>query len=216
MKDYEEIIRQKGLPQVGQTVRHKRFGTLWRIIEKREVWQNIDDDPVTGYPRMIPAIYLRFWRFQPGAMPGIGKMMGYTYTLLDDTFELNWEILPEDPYEIEIHPPSSSSAEILNLTSRFSQSRSISRKKPGPTKQPEMSQEGEESQGRVLHFRVTPKSVYRAATREIAKLYQLSHGGETPLVDDFSREAFERGEIDEVRWVDWATYLLGRFDHDSF
>jgi hypothetical protein len=37
MKEYEEIIRQKGLPDVGQTVRSKKFGTLWRVMEMRSV-----------------------------------------------------------------------------------------------------------------------------------------------------------------------------------
>ena len=48
MKEYLEIIRQKGLPEVGQTVRSKKYGTLWRTMEKREVWQNIEPDPKTG------------------------------------------------------------------------------------------------------------------------------------------------------------------------
>jgi len=91
MKEYEEILGKKGLPDVGQIVRSKRYGTLWRIMEKREVWQNIDDDPNTGEPRIAPAIYLAFWRVKEGMPPGVGKMMGYLYTLYDNTFETNWE-----------------------------------------------------------------------------------------------------------------------------
>ena len=41
MKDYEEIIREKGLPEVGQQVRSKKYGTIWRVMEKKEVWANI-------------------------------------------------------------------------------------------------------------------------------------------------------------------------------
>ncbi|MGQ9687539.1 MAG: hypothetical protein ACUVXF_01940 [Desulfobaccales bacterium] len=93
MKDYEEIIKEKGLPKVGQTVRSKKYGTLWRVMEKREVWQNIDPDPETGEPRMIPAIYLNYWKIQEDNPPGVGKMMGYLYTLYDNTFEANWEIV---------------------------------------------------------------------------------------------------------------------------
>lgn len=93
MKDYEEIVRKKGLPEVGQTVRSKKYGTLWRAMEKREVWQNIDPDPETGEPRMVPAIYLAYWRIKEGVPPGVGKMMGYLYTLYDNTFEANWEIV---------------------------------------------------------------------------------------------------------------------------
>jgi hypothetical protein len=92
MKDYEEIIRQKGLPQVGQTVRSKKYDTLWRVMEKREVWQNIDPDPKTGEPRMVPAIYLAYWKIRSDVPPGVGKMFGYLYTLYDNTFEANWEV----------------------------------------------------------------------------------------------------------------------------
>jgi hypothetical protein len=94
MKEYEEIVRKKGLPEVGQTVRNKKYGTLWRVLEKREVWQNIDPDPQSGEPRMVPAIYLAYWRIREDMPPGVGKMLGYLYTLNDNTFEANWEVAP--------------------------------------------------------------------------------------------------------------------------
>lgn len=213
MKEYEEIIRQKGLPQVGQTVRSKRFGNLWRIIEKREVWQNINDDPITKEPRMIPAIYLCFWRLQPEGIPGVGKMLGYTYTLMDDSFEAHWEILPENNAETNSQFPSSS-AKILEFSPQASPG-FHSEKRPSSNKS-EKAWEGKENSGQVLNFRLTKKALYRAATREIVKLYQLSRGGQTPIIDDFSREAFEKGEIEEVRWIDWATYLLQQSERDSF
>jgi len=93
MDDYQKIVMEKRLPSVGQTVRSKKYGTLWRIMEKKEVWQNIDPDPKTGETRMIPAIYLSYWRIQEGAMPGVGRMMGFLYTLYDNTFALNWDIV---------------------------------------------------------------------------------------------------------------------------
>ena len=92
MNEYQEIVQQKGLPEVGQSVRSKAYGTLWRVMEKREVWQNIELDPKTGDSRMVPAIYLVYWRQREGVQPGIGKMLGYLYTLYDNTFEANWEI----------------------------------------------------------------------------------------------------------------------------
>ena len=93
MEDFEKIMREKKLPSVGQTVRSKKYGTLWRVMEKKEVWQNIDPDPKTGEPRMVPAVYLSYWKIQEGAMPGVGKMMGFLYTLYDNTFALNWDIV---------------------------------------------------------------------------------------------------------------------------
>ena len=90
---HDEVIRVKKLPRVGQTVRSKKYGTLWRVMEKREVWLNTTDDPETGEFRTIPAIYLSYWKFQKGILPGIGKMMGYAYSLHDTTFDANWEIV---------------------------------------------------------------------------------------------------------------------------
>jgi len=93
---HDEVLRQKNLPNVGQIVRSKKYGTLWRIMEKREIWQNIADYPESSEPRMVPAIYLAYWRVQKGVLPGIGKMLGYAYTLHDNTFQANWEIAEED------------------------------------------------------------------------------------------------------------------------
>jgi hypothetical protein len=93
IETHADLLRQKKLPRVGDTVRSKKYGTLWRVLEKREVWQNTSDDPETGDPRTIPAIYLAYWKIRPGVLPGIGKMMGFAYTLHDNTFETNWEIL---------------------------------------------------------------------------------------------------------------------------
>jgi hypothetical protein len=91
MQDYEKIMRHKGLPDVGQTVRSKKYGTIWRVMEKRETWMNIDDDPKSKEPRMIPSIYLSYWKVMDDVPPGVGKMMGHLYTLYDNTFEANWE-----------------------------------------------------------------------------------------------------------------------------
>jgi hypothetical protein len=62
--------------------------------------------------------------------------------------------------------------------------------------------------GKVIEFRLTKKAVYRAALKEMNQMYRLSAGGTDPIIDDASRWAFERGEIDEVRWRDWRTYCV--------
>ena len=93
MNEYEKIIKEKGLPSVGQTVRSKKYGTSWRIMEKKEIWRNIDADPKSGDFRMVPCIYLMFWKVEEGVSPGVGRMMGFEYTLYDNTFELNWGIV---------------------------------------------------------------------------------------------------------------------------
>jgi hypothetical protein len=60
--------------------------------------------------------------------------------------------------------------------------------------------------GKVIELRLTKKAIYRDAVKEINNMYRLSAGGCDPIIDDASRWAFERGEIDEVRWRDWGTY----------
>jgi hypothetical protein len=90
---HNDVIRDKHVPRVGDTVRSKKYGTLWRVIEKKEVWLNTSDDPGTGDCRAIPAIYLCYWRVQEGKQPGFGKMLGYAYSLHDNTFDANWEMV---------------------------------------------------------------------------------------------------------------------------
>lgn len=92
MKEYEEIMRGKGLPNVGQLVRSKKYSTIWRVMEKREVWQPLEDAPVTKEPKWTYAIYLSLWRVQRGVEPGMGKTMGFLYTMDDNTFAENWVI----------------------------------------------------------------------------------------------------------------------------
>jgi hypothetical protein len=38
-------------------------------------------------------VEVAFWEVQDGILPGVGKMLGYRYTLYDNTFEANWEII---------------------------------------------------------------------------------------------------------------------------
>jgi len=60
----------------------------------------------------------------------------------------------------------------------------------------------------VIELRLTKKAIYRAAIKEMNQIYLVSAGGTDPIIDDASMWAFERGEIDEVRWRDWRTYCV--------
>ena len=93
MLTHEEIQLRKHLPDVGDTVRSKKHGTVWRVLGKSERWAPTGDDPQTGNPRLVPAIYLSYWKVVEGQSPGVGKMLGYFYTAYDNTFESNWEIV---------------------------------------------------------------------------------------------------------------------------
>ena len=93
MLTHEEIELRKNLPRVGDIVRSKKHGTLWRVMAKSERWAPMADDPQTDNPRLVPAIYLSFWKIVEGHHPGVGQMLGYMYTSFDNTFESNWEIV---------------------------------------------------------------------------------------------------------------------------
>jgi hypothetical protein len=92
---HDEVFRQKKLPDVGQLVRSKKYGTIWRVMEKREIWQHTAHDPKFGEGGLVPAIYLSYWKVQKGVLPGMGKMFGYAYTLYDNTFESNWDVVED-------------------------------------------------------------------------------------------------------------------------
>jgi len=92
---HDEITLKQKLPSVGQIVRSKMYSTLWRVVEKREIWQHTVYDLQSGECALLPAIYLAYWKVQKGVMPGIGKMVGYAYTLNDNTFESNWDVLED-------------------------------------------------------------------------------------------------------------------------
>jgi hypothetical protein len=63
--------------------------------------------------------------------------------------------------------------------------------------------------GEVVDFRLTKKSIYRAAQREMERMYQMTGGGVDPVPSSESRELFELGLVEEVEWVDWETYCAG-------
>jgi hypothetical protein len=63
--------------------------------------------------------------------------------------------------------------------------------------------------GKVIEFHLTKKAIYRAAVKEMEKMNQMSGGGADPIINEASREMFERGEIDEVKWHGWDQYCAG-------
>ncbi|MBD3319856.1 MAG: hypothetical protein GF350_02040 [Chitinivibrionales bacterium] len=97
MDDPWEIIRkEKGIPRKGEYVKSKRFGTQWKVIVEKEGYVNVDDNPVTRDPRMVPAITLTYWKEEPGVKEGEGKTMTFDYTRYDTTFELHWDSVNKD------------------------------------------------------------------------------------------------------------------------
>ena len=88
--NYEEMVRKSNFPHVGQIVRNKKSGDLWRVMA-REVWRQVEHDP-KGEPRIVPTIYLSFWQVRKGVPPGVGKMEGHLYNPDDISFTVQWEV----------------------------------------------------------------------------------------------------------------------------
>ncbi len=60
--------------------------------------------------------------------------------------------------------------------------------------------------GELVAFRLTKKGIHRAAKRELERMYQVTGGGVDPIPSSESRELFESGLVEEVRWLDCETY----------
>jgi NhaP-type Na+/H+ or K+/H+ antiporter len=79
------------LPRVGERVRHKRHGTVWKVIEEKELWIQQPGEAAAA-PELVPALALRFWKVNEDSR-GRGKTMRHRYIPGDHSFELYWEIL---------------------------------------------------------------------------------------------------------------------------
>ena len=80
------------LPRVGQRVRHKGSGAVWKVIEEMEIW--VQDPAGAGAAEdLIPALALRFWKVDDHLPRGKGKTLRHSYTPGDYTFDRYWEIL---------------------------------------------------------------------------------------------------------------------------
>jgi hypothetical protein len=92
---FKELRDKLGLPHVGERVRSKVSGSVWKVIEQKEVW--VKESSAGGSsddaPRMIPAIYIRYWGEEISNNSGKDKTLSYHYTQEDASFNKNWEIL---------------------------------------------------------------------------------------------------------------------------
>lgn len=95
LQRFKYLREQLSLPHVGEHVRSKGFGTVWKIIEEKETWLEHPVNPLkpeSGF-RLIPAIYLRYWKEDTGSGPGTGKTFAYRYSQVDPSFHDFWEVL---------------------------------------------------------------------------------------------------------------------------
>jgi NhaP-type Na+/H+ or K+/H+ antiporter len=92
---FKELREKLALPRVGQRVRSKRFGTVWKVVEEKETWivkgpaENDDEKESV----LASAIYLRYWQEASSIGPGTGRTLSYRYSQDDPSFGDHWEII---------------------------------------------------------------------------------------------------------------------------
>lgn len=92
---FKDLRARKGLPHVGEMLRNKKTGKMWKVIEEKEIWLRPSEES-SGYGernRPLPAIVQRYWEKDPGAAPGTGKTQFFQYSPSDPAFEDQWEII---------------------------------------------------------------------------------------------------------------------------
>ncbi|MGB5424498.1 MAG: hypothetical protein WBN03_20200 [Desulfobacterales bacterium] len=92
---FKELRGNMDLPRVGERVRSKQYGTVWKVIEEKEIWfpEPADKQGKKVSPDLIPAVSLRYWKEDCSQGPGSGKTMFYRYRRIDPSFQAHWEIL---------------------------------------------------------------------------------------------------------------------------
>ena len=92
---FKKLREKLSLPRVGERVRSKHSGRIWKVIEEKELW--LEEPSAAGSseeaPRLIPAIYLRYWGEETSKKPGKGRTISYQYSHKDPSFQDHWEIL---------------------------------------------------------------------------------------------------------------------------
>lgn len=82
---FKELRAKLALPHVGERLRHKRSGIVWKVIEEKEIWLET--------PHPMPAIELRFWHEKSTSGPGTGKTIMHRYSQTSPVFHDQWEVL---------------------------------------------------------------------------------------------------------------------------
>jgi NhaP-type Na+/H+ or K+/H+ antiporter len=92
---FKELRERLGLPRVGERILNKRFGTLWKVIEEKEIWMKdgVRPDEAQASEERIPAVQFRYWKEDTSKGPGTGKTISCRYSQKDTSFQDHWEIV---------------------------------------------------------------------------------------------------------------------------
>ena len=86
---FKDLRERLALPHVGERLRCKADGSMWKVIEEKESWLNGGGPAKTP----TPSIGLRIWRLQEGQAPGSGPTQVISFTPDCTGFEQGWEIV---------------------------------------------------------------------------------------------------------------------------
>lgn len=92
---FKELREDLNLPRVGERVRSKPHGTVWKIIEEKETWLVAPAKKIGSSigDRLVPAIQIRYWKEDTSNGPGTGKTLLYSYSQMEPSFHQYWEVL---------------------------------------------------------------------------------------------------------------------------
>jgi solute carrier family 9B (sodium/hydrogen exchanger), member 1/2 len=90
---FRELREKLMLPRVGERIRSKKFDTVWKVIEEKEVWMEPPEGSNTPGNQPVPAVKIRLWKEGGSPGPGKGKTQTFCYSHLDPSFNDHWEII---------------------------------------------------------------------------------------------------------------------------
>ena len=84
-----------GLPRVGERILNKGLGTVWKVIEEKEIWgkNGLGHDKADTHGELVPAFQFRFWKEDTSNGPGTGRTVSCRYSQEDPSFQDHWEII---------------------------------------------------------------------------------------------------------------------------
>ena len=86
---FQELRESMGLPRVGQRLKERATGVVWKVIEERERWEEMEAEP----EGVSPVIEIRVWREEEGLVPGKGPTRMLSFTSRGDPLHRHWEIV---------------------------------------------------------------------------------------------------------------------------
>jgi NhaP-type Na+/H+ or K+/H+ antiporter len=92
---FKALRQALALPHVGERLLHRPSGEVWKVIEEKEIWLELEASRNAGKGRLPaePAIYQRFWKADPQLPAGKGQTREYHFTRSGQGIQDDWEVL---------------------------------------------------------------------------------------------------------------------------